>query len=40
MVAGITDRLWSLADVPAKMEVMAAGLAKRGPYERSTQSPS
>lgn len=34
MVAGITDRLWSLDDVVARIDVDAPAPAKRGPCER------
>ena len=34
MAAGITDRLWSLEDVIAKIDAMAPALTKRGPYKK------
>ncbi len=34
MAAGITDRLWSLDDIVAKIDAMAAPPAKRGPYKK------
>jgi IS1 family transposase len=34
MAAGITDRLWSLDDVVAKIDEMAPVAAKRGPYKK------
>lgn len=34
MAAGITDRLWSLEDIVAKMDEMAPVPAKRGPYKK------
>jgi len=34
MAAGITDRLWSLDDIVAKMDAMAPSPAKRGPYKK------
>ena len=34
MAAGITDRLWSLEDVVAKIDEMAPSPAKRGPYKK------
>lgn len=34
MAAGITDRLWSLEDVVAKIDAMAPAPAKRGPYKK------
>lgn len=36
MAAGITDRLWSLEDIVAKMDDMAPAPAKRGPYKKRT----
>jgi hypothetical protein len=32
--AGITDRLWSLEDVVAKMDEMAPAPKVRGPYKK------
>ncbi|MEA3540510.1 MAG: IS1 family transposase, partial [Pseudomonadota bacterium] len=32
--AGVTDRLWSLDDVVAKIDAMAHTPAKRGPYKK------
>ena len=32
--AGITDRLWSLDDVIAKIDELAPAPAKRGPYKK------
>ena len=34
MAAGITDRLWCLEDIVAKMDDMAPAPAKRGPYKK------
>jgi len=34
MAAGITDRLWTLEDIVAKMEAMAPALKPRGPYKK------
>lgn len=34
MAAGITDRLWSLEDIVAKIDAMAPPPAKRGPYKK------
>ena len=34
MAAGITDRLWSLDDIIAKIDEMAPPPAKRGPYKK------
>lgn len=34
MAAGITDRLWSLDDVIAKIDELAPPPAKRGPYKK------
>ena len=34
MAAGITDRLWSLEDIVAKVDEMAPSPAKRGPYKK------
>lgn len=34
MAAGITDRLWSLDDIIAKIDAMAPVPAKRGPYKK------
>jgi IS1 family transposase len=34
MAAEITDRLWSLEDIVAKMDAMAPAPAKRGPYKK------
>lgn len=34
MAAGITDRLWSLEDIVAKIDAMAPEPAKRGPYKK------
>lgn len=34
MAAGITDRLWSLEDIVAKIDEMAPPPAKRGPYKK------
>jgi IS1 family transposase len=36
MAAGISDRLWSLEDIVAKIDEMAAPPAKRGPYKKRT----
>jgi IS1 family transposase/lambda repressor-like predicted transcriptional regulator len=37
MAAGITDRLWSLDDVIAKIDEMAPAPKKRGPYKKKDQ---
>jgi IS1 family transposase len=34
MAAGITDRLWSLDDIVAKIDAMAPALKPRGPYKK------
>ena len=34
MVAGITDRLWSLEDVVAKIDTMTPAPKKRGRYNK------
>ena len=34
MAAGITDRLWSLEDIVARMDASAPAPAKRGPYKK------
>ncbi len=34
MAAGITDTLWSLDDVIAKIDEMAPTPTKRGPYKK------
>jgi hypothetical protein len=34
VAAGITDRLWSLEDIVAKIDAMAPPPAKRGPYKK------
>lgn len=34
MAAGVTDRLWSLEDVVAKIDDMAPAPKKRGPYKK------
>ncbi len=36
MAAGITDRLWSLEDVVAKIDGLAPAPAKRGPYRKKS----
>jgi hypothetical protein len=34
MAAGITDRLWSLDDVIARIDADAPAFARRGPYKK------
>ena len=34
MAAGVTDKLWSLEDVIARMDAAAPAPAKRGPYKK------
>ena len=34
MAAGVTDRLWSLEDVVAKIDEMAPAPKPRGPYRK------
>lgn len=36
MAAGLTDRLWSLEDIVAKIDELAPVPAKRGPYKKRT----
>ena len=38
MAAGITDRLWSLEDVVAKIDAMAPAPMARGPYRKRSNS--
>ena len=38
MAAGITDRLWSLEDIVAKIDAMAPGPKARGPYRKRANS--
>ena len=38
MAAGITDRLWSLDDVIAKIDELAPAPKPRGPYKKSKQA--
>lgn len=38
MAAGITDRLWSLDDVVAKIDAMAPAPKKRGPYKKRDEN--
>ena len=38
MAAGITDRLWSLEDIVARMDAEAPAPAKRGPYKKRTHA--
>ncbi|MGV1684276.1 IS1 family transposase [Sphingopyxis sp. NJF-3] len=40
MAAGITDRLWSLDDVIAKVDELAPAPAKRGPYKKRGEANS
>lgn len=35
MAAGVTDRLWSLDDVIAKIDELAPDLKTRGPYKKA-----
>lgn len=34
MAAGVTDRLWSMEDIVALIDVREAKPAKRGPYKK------
>ncbi|MBF5091399.1 hypothetical protein F1640_15555 [Novosphingobium sp. NBM11] len=34
IAAGVTDRLWSLEDIVAKIDAMASAPAKRDPYKK------
>jgi hypothetical protein len=34
MAAGVTDRLWEVADIVALLEAIEATPAKRGPYKK------
>ena len=34
MAAGITDKLWSLEDIAARIDAAQPGPAKRGPYKK------
>jgi hypothetical protein len=34
MAAGVTDRLWEIADIVALVEAQDAAPAKRGPYKK------
>lgn len=36
MAAGVTDRLWNLEDIVAKIDEMAPSTAKRGPYKKKS----
>ena len=36
MAAGVSDRLWSMEDVIARIDAVAPGEAKRGPYKKRT----
>jgi hypothetical protein len=36
MAAGITDRLWLMEDVVAKIDAMALAPKPRGPYKKRT----
>ena len=38
MAAGVTDRLWSLEDVVAKIDAMAPAPKARGPYRKRENS--
>ena len=38
MAANVTDRLWSLEDVVARMDAMAPAPTKRGPYKKRAKS--
>lgn len=40
MAAGVTDRLWSLDDVIAKIDELAPAPAKRGPYKKRSDENS
>jgi hypothetical protein len=34
MAAGVTDRVWDMADIAALIAAQEVPLAKRGPYKR------
>jgi hypothetical protein len=34
MAAGVTDHVWSIADIVAMVEAAEPALAKRGPYKK------
>ena len=38
MAAGVTDRLWSLEDIVAKIDAMAPEPKPRGPYKKAARN--
>jgi hypothetical protein len=40
LAAGVTNRLWSLDDVIAKIDELAPQLTKRGPYKKRSDETS
>ena len=37
MAAGVTDKLWSVEDIPAVIDATAPKPGKRGPYKKRTE---